>query len=64
MVIQAANFLTLEHIDDESLMHADLNALDMNDDGYKNSSSIPKEYRQYNTGLCNMSNIIIFKQNT
>ncbi|QOW11944.1 RHS repeat-associated core domain-containing protein [Kaistella flava (ex Peng et al. 2021)] len=42
-------FNTLEHIVHESFLHADLNALDLDDDGYKNSSSIPKAYRQYDT---------------
>ncbi|KAA0126032.1 RHS repeat-associated core domain-containing protein [Chryseobacterium sp. SN22] len=42
-------FNTLRQIIHESFMHADLEALDVRDDGYKNSSSIPKEYRQYDT---------------
>lgn len=42
-------FNTLEHITHESFLHADLTAKDLKDDGYKNSSSLPKEYRQYDT---------------
>ena len=42
-------FNTLEHITHESFLHADLTAKDFRDDGIENSSSIPKEYRQYDT---------------
>ena len=42
-------FNTLEHITHESFLHADLVAKDYKDDGIENSSSIPKEYRQYDT---------------
>ena len=44
-------FNTLEHITHESFLHVDLTAKDYKDDGKGNSSSIPKEYRQYDTWL-------------
>jgi len=46
MAILAVSFLILVH---ESFVHADLEANDLQDDGYLNSSSIPKEYRKYDT---------------
>ncbi|AZB11504.1 RHS repeat-associated core domain-containing protein [Chryseobacterium sp. G0162] len=42
-------FNTLRQIVHESFVHADLEANDLQDDGYVNSSSIPKEYRKYDT---------------
>ncbi|AZA99761.1 RHS repeat-associated core domain-containing protein [Chryseobacterium joostei] len=42
-------FNTLRQIVHESFVHADLEANDLQDDGYLNSSSIPKEYRKYDT---------------
>ncbi|WP_228446552.1 DUF6443 domain-containing protein [Chryseobacterium sp. 3008163] len=42
-------FNNLRQIVHESFLHADLEANDLIDDGYTNSSSIPKEYRKYDT---------------
>ncbi|MEG2078115.1 RHS repeat domain-containing protein, partial [Chryseobacterium sp.] len=42
-------FNTLRQITHESFMHGDLTANNLRDDGYPNSSNIPKEYRKYDT---------------